>query len=90
MLLIFAGEKLRPEYPEAAPEIGAARTIRRIRVTPLAELVRMKLTSFRLKDKTHLKDLDQAGLISPEIEARLSLMLRDRMDRRERNPSGCQ
>ena len=38
----------------------------------------MKLTSFRSKDETHLKDLDGAGLISPEIEAGLPEVLRAR------------
>ena len=31
----------------------------------------MKLTSFRLSDEMHLKDLDEAGAITPEIEAGL-------------------
>jgi hypothetical protein len=39
----------------------------------------MKLISFRLKDQTHLKDLDEQGLITPEIEASLSPVLRERL-----------
>ena len=39
----------------------------------------MKLTSFRSKDETHLKDLDEAGLITPEIESGLSETLRARL-----------
>ena len=70
--LIFSGEKVRPEYSETAPEIGPCRTIRQIRVIPLADLVRMKLTSFRAKDEAHINDLDEAGLITPDIEAGLS------------------
>ncbi len=31
----------------------------------------MKLTSFCLRNQMHLRDLDEAGLISPEIEASL-------------------
>ena len=46
---------------------------------PLADLVRMKLTSFRLKDKTHIKDLDEAGVITTEIEAALSRVLQERL-----------
>jgi hypothetical protein len=34
-----------------------------------------------LKDEAHLKDLDEAGLIAPEIEAGLSPLLRDRLSR---------
>jgi len=39
----------------------------------------MKLTSFRLKDKVHIQDLDGVGLITPEIEAGLSDALRARL-----------
>jgi hypothetical protein len=70
--LIFSGEKVKANYPEAAPAIGPCRVLHGVRLVPLADLVRMKLTSFRSKDETHLKDLDEAGLITPEIEAGLS------------------
>ena len=39
----------------------------------------MKLTSFRAKDEAHIKDLDEAGLITTEIEAGLPAILRDRL-----------
>jgi len=66
-------------YPEAAPELGPYRRIKGLRLIPLADLVRMKLTSFRAKDEAHLKDLDEAGLITGEIEAALSPILRERL-----------
>ena len=77
--LVFTGEKVRPEYPESAPELGSFRTVRGLRLIPLADLVRMKLTSFRASDEAHVKDLDEAGLITPEIEAGLSSVLADRL-----------
>ena len=64
---------------QSAPEIGPSRTIQGVRLVPLADLVAMKLTSFRSKDETHLKDLDEAGLITPEIESGLSETLRARL-----------
>jgi hypothetical protein len=79
--LVFAGEKVRPEYVEAVPALGASREIRGLRLVPLAALVQMKLTSFRLKDQTHIKDLDEARAISAEIEAGLSPTLRERLAR---------
>jgi hypothetical protein len=79
--LIFTGEKVRPQYPEAAPEMGPDRKIQGIRVILLPDLVRMKLTSFRLRDQAHLKDLDEIGLIPAEIEATLSPILRERLAR---------
>jgi hypothetical protein len=77
--LVFAGERVRPEYPEPVPELGACRTIGGLRLIPLAELIQMKLTSFRASDEAHVKDLDQAGLITPEIEAVLSPVLATRL-----------
>lgn len=77
--LVFTGEKIRSEYVEAAPELGPECRIRGLRVIPLQDLVRMKLTSFRLRDQVHLKDLDEAGLITPEIEAGVSPVLRARL-----------
>jgi hypothetical protein len=79
--LVFAGEKVRPEDPEPIPELGTARRIRELRLIPLASLVRMKLTSFRAKDEAHLKDLDEAGLITPEVEAGLPPFLAERLAR---------
>ena len=77
--LIFTGERVRPEYSEAVPELGADRRIQNVRVIPLEHLIRMKLTSYHLKDQTHIKDLDDAGLITTEIEATLSPILKHRL-----------
>jgi hypothetical protein len=77
--LVFAGEKVRPEYPEPTPQLGEPHTLQGIRLIPLSDLIRMKLTSFRLKDQVHLKDLDEAGLITPEIVSVLSPLLRERL-----------
>jgi hypothetical protein len=77
--LVFAGEKIKPDYSEPTPELGLSRTLQGIRLIPLPDLVRMKLTSFRAKDEAHIVDLDEAGLITPEIEATLSPLLRERL-----------
>jgi len=78
--LVFSGEKVRPEYPEAAPALGPYREIKGLRLIPLGDLVRMKLTSFRASDEAHLKDLDEADLITPKIEAALSPVLAGRLE----------
>ena len=78
--LIFANEKVRPEYIDSVPAISAPeRSQRGYWIAPVADLVRMKLTSFRLKDKVHIQDLDSARLITPQIEAGLSDALRARL-----------
>jgi hypothetical protein len=78
--IIFANEKVRPEYVEAVPGIShPKRSKRGYWIAPVADLVRMKLTSFRLKDKVHIQDLDSARLITAEIEASLPEGLRARL-----------
>jgi hypothetical protein len=77
--LIFVGEKFRSEDLESIPSSPPVRAQRGILIAPVADLVRMKLTSFRLKDKVHIQDLDGVGLITPEIEQNLSETLRQRL-----------
>ena len=77
--LLFAGEKVKEEAPEPTPEIGESQTIRGLHVIAIEHLLRMKLTSFRLKDQTHIKDLQEAGLITPEVESDLPPFLRERL-----------
>ncbi len=81
--IVLAGEKVRPEYLTAAPEITEAEQPDRFRVVALESLVRMKLTSFRDKARTHLRDMLDVGLIDatwpqrfdPELAARLQQLI---------------
>ena len=77
--IVFVGEKVRPEYVEVVPASEPVRTKEGILIAPVADLVHMKLTSFRLKDKVHIQDLDGVGLITPDIEQGLSEPLRQRL-----------
>lgn len=78
--LVFIREKVRPGDLSAIPEFSEpTRTAEGFLLAPVPELVRMKLTSFRLKDKTHLIDMDSVGLITTEIEAGLPEALRERL-----------
>jgi hypothetical protein len=79
--LVFSGEKVRPHYPEPVPELGPIHTVQGIRLIALPDLIRMKLTSFRAKDEAHLRDLDEAGLITSDIEAALTPILSERLAR---------
>lgn len=76
---VFVGEKVRPEYTESVPGGTPVRNRHGILIAPVADLVHMKLTSFRLKDKVHIQDMDSVGLITPEIEAGLSPLFRERL-----------
>ena len=78
--LLFVREKVRPDYLEPVPGFSEPTiTAEGILLAPVSDLVRMKLTSFRLRDKTHVIDMDSVGLITPEIEAALSDPLRRRL-----------
>lgn len=77
---VFAAEKVRPDYPEPVPALDKPPVVLKgIWLMPVEELVRMKLTSMRLKDQVHIKDMDEVGLITPDIEAALSPLLRERL-----------
>jgi len=89
--LVFVREKVRPHYIEAVPDVSdASRTDDGLVIASIADLLRMKLTSLRLRDKTHVIDMDAVGLITPEIEAALPQQLRDRLQqvREEERQSG--
>ncbi len=77
--VVFLNEKVRPEYLEPVPASEPIRTKEGILIAPVVDLVHMKLTSFRLKDKVHIQDMDKVGLITPEIEKTLSPILLDRL-----------
>jgi len=61
--VVFAAERVYPEYVEATPDVSECEPGPEFPVPTLDALVRMKLTSFRLKDKLHLMDLLDVGLI---------------------------
>jgi hypothetical protein len=91
---LFIGEKARPNHLEPVPGFSSPIVTKEgILLAPVADLVRMKLTSFRLKDKVHLIDLDSVGLITPEIEQALPEALRARLDqvrKEERQSTGAE
>src|SRR5438552_1785844 len=55
--VLFAGEKVRPDDPAAAPDVSEAEDIQKHRTLRLDALVRMKLTAFRDKDRMHVRDM---------------------------------
>ncbi len=58
------------------------------RLISLDALVRMKLTAFRDKDRTHLRDLIELGLIDAAWLERLPLELRSRLKDLIEHPEG--
>lgn len=81
--LLFAGERVHPTDVEPVPALSepGIDSEEGVLVTSVACIVRMKLISFRQRDKTHIIDMDSVGLITPEIEAGLPEALRERLER---------
>lgn len=86
--VVFAGERVRAEHLLPAPEVTESETGPQFAIATLEALVRMKLNAFRLKDRVHLLDLLEVGLIDatwcdrlpPELRPRLQEVL-DARDR---------
>jgi hypothetical protein len=75
----FAGEKVRSADFEPVPFSDPVASAEGMLLASVADLVHMKLTSFRLKDKVHVQDMDSVGLITSDIEQSLPELLRDRL-----------
>jgi len=86
--IVFAGEKVRPEYLLPAPDVVESEKALSYRVLTLEALVRMKLTSFRRKDQMHLLDLLEVGLIDPSWCQRFPPELGARLQELVDNPQG--
>lgn len=86
--IIFAGEKVRPDDLAAAPEVSQSEKPDKFRVVALEALVRMKLTSFRLKDRVHILDMIDVGLVDATWYQRLAPELTARLKELIDNPQG--
>ncbi|HKD37186.1 MAG TPA: hypothetical protein VKB78_10305, partial [Pirellulales bacterium] len=81
--VVFAGEKERSEELLANPDVAESEQAGSYRVLNLRALVQIKLTAFRDKDRTHLRDMLEVGLIDqswtqfypPELAARLQHLI---------------
>src|SRR5436190_13674454 len=77
--IVFATEKVKPEYVAAAPDDSEVEPAEQFRLLSLEALVRMKLTSFRDKDRVHLRDLIDVGLVDASWLTRVPTALRSRL-----------
>lgn len=83
--VVFAGEKVKADSLVEAPDVTESVPAAGFRVVSLEPLVRMKLTAYRDKDRTHLRDLLDVELIDatwlarlpPELAARLQALIDD-------------
>ncbi len=86
--LLYAGEKVRRDYDHNLPEIDESERAVEFQVANLEALMRMKLTSYRLKDRVHILDLIGVGLIDATWPARFPPPLGDRLQQLLDDPNG--
>lgn len=79
--LIWADEKVRPEYALVSPSVDEHEVFEPgLPVVSLAGLVRMKLLSYRDQDRLHLRDMIEVDLIDRSLLEGLPRELADRLD----------
>jgi len=86
--ILFAAEKVRADYIEAVPDVAESEKTDAFYLITLDALVRMKLTSFRDKDRVHLRDLIEVGLVDEGWLDRVPSSLRMRLRELFDNPEG--
>ncbi len=89
--IVFANEKVRPHEPAANPDVTAAEDNpggEGMRVITLEALVRIKLTAYRDKDRTHLRDLIEVGLVDATWPQKLPAVLAKRLQHLLDTPEG--
>src|ERR1700730_17836485 len=84
--ILFAGEKVRPDYEHASPDLDESERAAEFQVATLKALLKMKLIAWRDKDRTHLRDLIGVGLIDATWPARFPPPLGERLQQLLDNP----
>ena len=86
--ILIAQRKVRPEYASPTPSVEQSVEIRHKQIVKLEALVEMKLNSYRDKDKTHLRDMIQIGLIDTNWTSRFPAQLAQRLQAILDDPDG--
>jgi hypothetical protein len=86
--LVFANEIVRPNEPLPAPDVTESVSTDMFDVLTLEAIVRIKLTAFRDKDRTHLRDLIDVGLLDESWVSTLPETLADRLQMLLDTPGG--
>jgi hypothetical protein len=86
--VVFARERVRPEYAVPAPDVTEVDVNAAFRLLALDALVRMKLTSYRDKDRVHVRDMIDVGLVDGSWVARFPSPLDARLQALIDDPEG--
>ena len=86
--IIFAGEKVKPTETMTNPDVSDSQIIGTFSALSLRALVQIKLTAFRDKDRTHLRDMIEVGLLDPTWPKRFPAELGERLQLLLDTPEG--
>jgi hypothetical protein len=86
--ILFAGEKVRRDDEHALPDLDESERAALFQVATLEALAPMKLSAWRDKDRTHLRDLIGVGLLDATWPARLPPPLGARLQQLLDDPNG--
>ena len=86
--IVFANEKVKADYIAPTADVDERITAEDYEIVDLIPLVRMKLTSFRDKDRTHLRDMIAIGLIDSTWPTKFESALTDRLQQLLNDPEG--
>ncbi|OYW28268.1 MAG: hypothetical protein B7Z47_05955 [Chthoniobacter sp. 12-60-6] len=86
--IVFASEKVLPDSISANADVTESEDSGDFRLIQLEALVRMKLTAWRDKDRVHLRDLADVGLIDESWPERYSGELAQRLQAVLDSPEG--
>lgn len=86
--IVFANEKVRPHETESNPDVTDSERTPQFTVLSLEAVVRIKLTAFRDKDRTHLRDFIEVGLVDASWLGKLPRELAERLKQLLETPEG--
>ncbi len=86
--IVFANEKVRPHETESNPDVTDSEQTPQFTVLSLEAIVRIKLTAFRDKDRTHLRDFIEVGLVDAGWLGKLPRELAERLKQLLETPEG--
>ena len=86
--VLFAGEKVRPEYDVPSPDVSESEPAAGFQVISLEALLTLKLVSNHDKDRTHVRDMIEVGLIDSSWLTRVPPSLAPRLQSILDTPDG--
>jgi len=86
--IVFANERVKPNDIALTADVTETESADEYDILKLESLVKMKLTSYRDKDRTHLRDLISIGLIDSTWPSRFQTDLAFRLQQLLDDPEG--